>query len=200
LGANQDFFEKLSTDAALQLCDEINKESIEASSKRQKHIINLEDAISKLETSVPSHKIKDRLWKIIRLRFQNTLHERDFEQWYTQQQLNSYAMIALYVIFFSCWHAFWDIYTFCDEKLKFKSPSLCLDTSTGWTILVFRIAYFAGIPLVGLCFGMLKGVSAKVTEIFSITLIGLYVYGHIYWSSYLNTGNVPDNTKVRAFH
>jgi hypothetical protein len=213
---NENFFEDMPGELALRLCDEITKRNFAvfqqtpihmcnsscqyAAMKDIQQVIDIESIKSRIPISVKSNKIKERVKRIFLLRFQNPVHEQEFENWYTQQQLHSYAMIAIYVIFFSGWHAFWDTRTFCDDKLKFKSPSLCLDTPTGYTILIFRIAYFAGIPLMGLLFGTLKCIPEKVKEMVAIVLIGLYTYGHIFWSSYLSLGNSSDNTKVRNPH
>jgi hypothetical protein len=215
--ANESFFEHMDGDMALQLSDEIKKEYFDighAMSECHKEelygqnnwrkepikdvavIRDIEKLASNLLVPVKSNKLKDRLKRTFRLRFQNPAHEHEFEEWYTQQQLHSYAMIALYVIFFSCWHAFWDIYTYCDEGLQYTSPSLCLHTPTGWTILRFRIAYFAGIPLLGLLLGLIKSVPAKMKEIMAIILIAIYTYGHIYWSYYLALSKLSDNTRV----
>jgi hypothetical protein len=224
------FFDEMSGDFALQLCDEIKKSSLnplhrpsspddnhnpqmkyttttdikisninqkDATMKCNRSLIDIESLRSNIPIAVKSNKFKDRLKRAFHLRFQNPSHEQEFENWYTQQQLHSYAMIAIYVIFFSCWHAFWDINTFCDGKLEFRSPSLCLDTPTGQTILIFRVAYFAGIPLIGLGFGMLKCVPVKIKEMVAIVLIGLYTYGHIYWATYISLLNSLDNTRVR---
>jgi hypothetical protein len=205
---NRQFIEKISAESILQLCDDFTNAATEVGFNHSGPFftgtqitkdVDVSQILSNLQVPVKANGISQSLKQKLNICFRNPKHEREFRSWYSDKTTHDYAVIGLFVMLFSLWHAYFDTYTFCNEDLVFKSPSLCLDKEIGWTILKFRIGFFAGVPLVTMLVGSIKRIPLRVREMIVMFSTGAFTYGCIFWGCFLSRGPsniLPDSSRV----